>query len=223
MTKVALLGRGKTGSQVIKLLDEKNIEFTNFHREHPPTLELLTKHDAVISFLPGDALASYLPLLKEANLPVISGSTGYDFSQVKDLVWIQGNNFSLGMNVARLMIECMSTAATLFQDDFKSSIHEVHHTKKLDAPSGTALSWQRWLGLSADITSERTGDVVGDHQLTVETPFEKITLRHQALDRQIFAQGALWAVDYAMAKKLDRGFYWFEDIVRSELITQQKG
>lgn len=218
--KIAILGRGKTGSQVIKLASERGLSYTSFHRDNVPTQDNLKGHDVIISFLAGDILSEYLPLLKSLGIPVVSGSTGHDFSQVQEVAWIQGNNFSLGMNVVRLMIESLHQVENLFANDLSFKIHEVHHTQKKDAPSGTALSWERWLGKDATITSERTGDVVGDHQLEVQTPFEKISLRHEALDRQIFAEGALWASDYVLTKKLDKGFYWFEDIVRNELIKK---
>jgi 4-hydroxy-tetrahydrodipicolinate reductase len=215
--KVAILGRGKTGSKVNEVALEQGFETTVFHSQNVPTVKALEGHDVIISFLPGPALASYLTVLKEASLPIVSGSTGYDFSNVTDLTWIQGHNYALGMNIIREMIAVLSKATNILGENYSCHIHEVHHVKKLDSPSGTALRWKDWSGLKGEITSERQGDVVGDHVITVKTGSEEITLRHQALDRKIFAEGALWMATKLLNKPMANGFYWFENIVQSEL------
>lgn len=215
--KIAILGRGKTGSKVNEVALEQGYETTVFHSQNTPTLEAIKGHDVIISFLPGPALASYLDIIKKTGLPVVSGSTGHDFSQIKDITWVQGHNYALGMNIVREMIAVLSHSKNILGDDYSCHIHEVHHTKKLDSPSGTALRWQQWSGLAGDITSERTGDVVGDHIITVKTKTEEITLRHQALDRKIFAEGALWMAKKLLKNPMNHGFYWFENIVQSEL------
>ena len=111
------------------------------------------------------------------------------------------------------MINSIRGGLNLFPNA-KLNIHEIHHTKKLDGPSGTALSWREWLGNKADInvTFERIGDVVGDHQLTIDAPNEKITLRHEAKNRAIFAEGAIWAAKYLDNNDLSPGVHYFEDI-----------
>ncbi len=222
--QVAILGRGKTGGKVIQLCQERNLAHTVFSTQNPVRAELLKSHDVVISFLPGEAFLQVCPYLLEAKLPVVSGSTGIQIPsqlieelQTKKLTWIQGHNFSLGMNLIHSMIKTLSQTHRLFEDyDFK--IHEIHHTKKLDAPSGTALKWSDWLNLPNSITSERQGDIVGDHQLTLTTPTEKIILHHQALDRTIFASGALWAAQYLLNNSLQPGLHWFENLAQKELL-----
>lgn len=220
--KIAIFGRGKTGSKVNEVALDQGHDTTVFHSKNTPTLNSLIGHDVIISFLPGPALASYLDILKEASIPIVSGSTGHDFSQVKDLTWIQGHNYALGMNIAREMIAVLSNAKSILGENYSCHIHEIHHTKKLDSPSGTALRWKQWCGLEGDITSERTGDVVGDHIITVKTNTEEISLRHQALDRKIFAEGALWMATKLFEKPMNQGFYWFENIVQSELNIKEK-
>ena len=74
MTKIALLGRGKTGSKVLEVNSQNSI--TVFHRENPPTYEKLKDHDVILSFLPGDAFLEMIPLLVETQKPVVTGSTG---------------------------------------------------------------------------------------------------------------------------------------------------
>ena len=72
------------------------------------------------------------------------------------------------MRVVHQLIKKLSTGLKLF-NNFSMNIHEIHHTKKLDAPSGTAKSWANWVGSENidEITHERIGDVVGDHKITL--------------------------------------------------------
>ena len=131
----------------------------------------------------------------------------------KGLTWISGSNFSLGMRLIHQMINSIKGGVNLFPSA-KINIHEIHHTKKLDGPSGTALSWKEWLGDDKNIhvTYERIGDVVGDHQLTIDAPTETITLRHEAKNRTIFAEGAIWAAKYLDNNNLSSGIHYFEKI-----------
>lgn len=218
--KIALLGKGKTGEHVLKL----SPDCTVFDTQNPPTFESLQGFNVVISFLPGPAFEKYIPLLIESGIPVVTGSTGFDWpndfdSLLKDkkLKWIYANNFSLGMNIVKEMIKTLSKASKLF-DEYSFNIHEVHHTKKLDSPSGTAISFQDWLGLDADITSERTGDIVGEHDITFDCADETIKLSHSAKDRSIFARGSLWAAKLILEdKNIPTGLNHFNNIVNNHL------
>ncbi len=227
--KIALLGKGKTGGKVLELLIEKKIPHTVFDSNNKCTLAKLAGHDVVISFLTGEVFEHYLELLLESKLPVVTGSTGLDYQkamggqflrqcQSGKAPWVYANNFSLGMNLVYQMILIMKEAGKIFSD-YEFNMHEIHHTKKLDAPSGTALSWKKWSEHEMTITSERTGDVIGIHELTLTTSTEKIFLKHEALDRKIFAEGALWAA--SMIHELSPGFYQFQDIVQNKLLNNK--
>lgn len=220
--KIALLGKGKTGGRVLELLVQNKIPHTVFDSKNHPTLENLKNHDVVISFLAGDVFKEYLTLLLESKLPVVTGSTGmewpHDFDkklQVLNSKWIYATNFSLGMNLVQQMILIMKEA-NLIINNVQFSMNEVHHTKKLDAPSGTALSWKKWLDQDVSITSERMGDVIGIHELKLKTPVEEITIKHEALDRKIFAEGALYAANKITT--LSPGLHLFQDVVQKELL-----
>ncbi len=218
--KIALLGKGKTGSKVL----ERFPNATVFDSKNAPSFEKLKGHDVIVSFLPGEAFLSYVPLLIESKIPVVTGSTGFtwpkDLNQTlvnNQICWIHATNFSLGMNLVRQMIGILSKAETLFSDA-QFNIHEIHHTKKLDAPSGTALSWKEWAKADCEISSERVGDVVGTHEITLETANESIFLRHSAKDRGIFAEGAVWAADYLVNSNKSRpGLHAFADVILKEL------
>ena len=218
--KLALIGKGKTGGKVLEL-NSPGIEITVFDRTNEPTFEKLTKCDVILSFLPGDAFAELIPVLLETKRPVVTGSTGFkwpeNFDQTlreKNLTWIYATNFSLGVVVLKQLIERLNQVSHLFTEK-TLSIHEVHHTKKLDAPSGTALSMKEWLKGDCEVTSERTGDVVGLHTLTLETPSEIIRLEHEAKNRTLFAEGAVWAT--RMITKVQPGLHSFQKVVENHL------
>ncbi|MEK7059860.1 MAG: dihydrodipicolinate reductase C-terminal domain-containing protein [Patescibacteria group bacterium] len=219
--KIALLGTGKTGSKVIELHGSEYV--TGFNHSNPPTLAKLKGHDVVISFLPGPIFVDYIDLLIESGLPVVSGSTGFDWPsdidkrlKVKKVAWITASNFSLGMNLVRGMIKVLAKAPLLF-DNFDLKLHEIHHIHKKDQPSGTSLSWQQWVGQDVKITSGRDGDNPGDHKLTLVTPYEDISVRHQAKDRRIFAEGAIWTARKLLEGNTDSGLHNLADVMEKEL------
>lgn len=217
--KIALLGKGKTGSMVAELAPKVEI----FDRSHVPTLEALSRNDIIISFLPGEAFKGLIPMLLETKLPVVTGSTGLDWPvdfdltlKKQNLAWIHATNFSLGVVIMKQLIERLNQVSHLFHEK-SFAIHEVHHTKKLDAPSGTALSMKSWLNDECLVTSERTGDVVGLHTLTLETSGEIIRLEHEAKNRRLFAEGAIWAADYMLKHSLKPGLHSFQKVVETHL------
>lgn len=219
--KIALLGAGKTGSKVLEVAQDH--EVTAFDLDNKPTVEALREHDVVISFLTGDVFVTYIDMLVESAVPVATGSTGFDWPkdiserlQQQNVAWIAASNFSLGMNLVHGMISVLAKATQLYENP-SFAIHEIHHVHKLDKPSGTALSWREWLGEQADITSERTGDNPGFHELTLQTEFEDIVLSHQSKDRKLFAQGALWAAQRLAEGAVPAGLHSMQEIISKEL------
>lgn len=215
------MGTGRTGGKVLEIMDGKDV--TGFDDSNPPTLEKLRGHDVAISFLPGPSLVGYIDLLIESGLPLASGSTGFEWPEDMDarlkgkgMAWITASNFSLGMNLVYGMLKVLSKAPQLF-DDFEFKLHEIHHVHKKDQPSGTSLSWQKWVGQNVDITSARDGDNPGDHKITLVTPYEDISVQHQAKDRRIFAQGALWTANKLAAGGIEPGLHNLQAIMQKEL------
>jgi 4-hydroxy-tetrahydrodipicolinate reductase len=218
--KIALWGKGKTGSKVLEL---HNDIIGPFGRDLLPTKEELSQADIILLFIPGDALAAHLPLLLDAGKPIVSGATGYEFDdQFKsDLVshnvtWVQGHNFSLFMNIIKPILNFLGQSAPQL-GDVLFNMEEIHHTKKMDAPSGTALKWKEWLNQEVAIDSKREGDVVGIHELELKSSFESITIKHESHDRALFAAGALFACKSVIELKLNAGFYTFDEIVQRKL------
>lgn len=223
--KIAVFGKGKTGSKVIEKLDTLKIPYIVFDSIFLPNKESLNDIDVVISFVPGEVLERFFPLFIENKKNLVIGSTGFSWPKTieqtlkeNQLTWIYSSNFSMGMAIIKNIIEIFSKAEGLL-NEATYSIHEVHHTKKLDSPSGTALSWQSWLNKKAEITSERTGDVQGYHELKIATPTEDILLSHNVKDRMIFADGAIFAAKKIVFEQneLPRGLVNFFDLIKDKL------
>ena len=208
--KYALFGSGNTGAKIPELL-EAGEQYTFFNSTNVPTADTLVGHDVIICFVPGPVLKDYLELFLSTGIPVVSGATAIDWPvdwdetlKAHQLTWIWADNFSLGMNIIKSLIDRVSAQSALYHNP-SFHIHEVHHVNKLDAPSGTALRWRDWLSKDSTISFERTGDVIGNHQLTLNTEYEQITIRHEAKDRRIFAHGALWASQQLLDNDLPNG------------------
>ena len=222
--KVSLIGKGKTGSMVLKILEKKGYPAKVFNSTHPPTLEALQETDIAIAFLPGDAFCELIPLLLESRLPLICGSTGVEWPsdldhslQERNIPWIWGSNFAAGMTLIRPMLAALGKAPQLFAD-YTATIKEVHHKNKKDAPSGTALKWSEWSNLSPKIKSIRKGDVVGRHRLTLKSSDgEKIVLTHKASSRKLFASGAIWAAEQLLSSSPRGGLHLFETFAQEKL------
>lgn len=222
--KTAVIGTGKTGKAVLELAGSNTI---GFNSKNIPERESLKDFDCVIVFVSTDAAEEIIELVDGLSLKVIWGTTGIQWSakfqeNVKNsgATWVIGSNFSLGMNLVRKAIQMLSQQSTLLnQPSF--SISEIHHIHKKDKPSGTALSWREWLGKQAEITSFREGDVKGLHELQVNTAFESITIRHEAHDRRLFAEGALWTAKQLMDHpEFGPGWYKFEEFF--DYLTQNQ-
>lgn len=215
--KIAVIGTGKTGGKVVELLGEDRLAGA-FDSENQPAAENLQQADAAIIFIPGSAVDDIFKAVFDSGIPAVWGSTGYEWPvdldrQLKDagIKWLRASNFSLGMNIIRRALRVISQGSEILKNP-EFYIHEIHHVQKKDAPSGTAISWKEWLGKEAEISSERKGDIKGIHELHVKTDSESIFLKHQAHDRAVFAEGAIWAAEQLMKEEIGPGFYDFSII-----------
>lgn len=215
--KFAVIGTGKTGGKVVEALDDAQI-VGPFDSSNKSTADQLKQADAAILFVPGSAVDDLMKPLIESGIPAAWATTGYEWpddlnKRLKDkgVKWLQASNFSLGMNIVRRCLGVIGQSSSIL-DSPEFNIHEIHHVHKQDAPSGTAISWKDWLGQDAEITSERKGDIKGIHQLQVKTDTESIWLKHEAHDRRIFADGAIWAAEQLVKQDIEPGFHDFSTI-----------
>ena len=220
---LVLLGSGKTGSLVAEVAHERGHKTTVLTDvENPDGVWLTTEHlrdaDAVVDFTAPEAVLTNIAKCIAARKPMVVGTTGWygEMKRVQQEVeragtgFVFGANFSYGVN---LFFQIARAAAPALQHGYNGHITERHHIHKKDAPSGTAVALQRVVeqacGTRVEITSEREGDVMGDHTLELASGGDRIVLSHQVSSRRTFAQGAVLAAEWIVGKT---GFYDFKDI-----------
>ena len=220
-----ILGRGKTGSLVEEVARERRHHVRALDEADNPnasalTAEFLSPFDAVIDFTTPQAVIPNAEATIRAGKRMVVGTTGwYDqIPRLREQVlaartgFVYGPNFSIGVN---LFFEIAATAAAAPKFDYLGQIFERHHAQKKDAPSGTALTIQKIIrdqgGRELEIVSFREGDVVGLHEVTFDSPNDRIYLCHDAKSRRGFAEGAVRAAEWLAGKT---GFFEFRDIWR---------
>jgi len=224
---LAIIGDGKMGQAIRQLAVERGWRVTAVvgERESADGVGIsrlsLGEPDVAVEFTqPSAAVANVSACLRE-RVPVVIGTTGwYDSLQEvtriatetgTPLLW--SPNFSLGVNV---LIELARYAARMMStlEEFDAHIVETHHSKKKDAPSGTAIAIAKAASDALErpilTTSVRTGSVPGTHELIFDGMFEQLSLIHQARDRRVFAEGALKAADWLVGRT---GVFTMRDVL----------
>jgi 4-hydroxy-tetrahydrodipicolinate reductase len=220
-----ILGRGKTGSLVAEVASERKHQVRIAGSKDNQACAALTPEklhdiDAVIDFTAPHCALANIEACVGAGKNMVVGTTGWhaDLERVRHLVEQRGigflytANFSIGVN---LFFEAVRAAATALRHGYSGQIFERHHVHKKDAPSGTALAIQRVIREAGggndnlEITSFREGDVVGLHEVVLESGNDRIYLCHDAKSRRGFAEGAVRAAEWLAGKK---GFYDFKDV-----------
>lgn len=234
--KIALIGFGKMG---------KAIEPIAIDRGHHIVLRAQTKADVdpqviamadvAIEFTNPESAKENIEMCLENNTPVVIGTTGWyhDFEAIKAKVdatngaILPATNFSLGVNI---FLEINETLGRLMdgQQQYDVMIEETHHTEKLDAPSGTAITIgegilktlerkSRWVDTSSEnksdlqIISYRKPDVPGTHIVTYKSEVDSIKIEHVAHSRKGFALGAVIAAEFLAGKS---GIYSMKDVLK---------
>jgi 4-hydroxy-tetrahydrodipicolinate reductase len=222
---ILLLGRGKTGSQVAEVARhrEHRVEVlcsTDNPNGSALTASRLAAVDVVVDFTTPHTVLMNIEACVNCGKNMVVGTTGWhqELPRIQALVeqrgtgFLYGSNFSIGVN---LFFEVARTAAKALQHHYSGQIFERHHTQKKDAPSGTAITLQHLVrdtsGTDLEITSFREGDVVGMHELVLDSPADTIYVCHDAKSRRGFAEGAVRAAEWLVGKK---GFFEFKDVWR---------
>ena len=225
--RLLILGRGKTGSAVAEVAAERKHHIVIVGAKENPSAAALTSQtlggiDAVIDFTTPQCVLANIEACVKAGKNMVVGTTGWyqELDRVRNLVELRGAgllyaaNFSIGVN---LFLDVARAAAAALRHDYSGQIFERHHAGKKDAPSGTALTLQHVIREASgqseglEITSFREGDVVGLHEVVLESPADRIYLCHDAKSRRGFAEGAVRAAEWLAGKK---GFYDFKDVWR---------
>ena len=229
--KIALLGYGRMGKEIEKIALQRGHEIV-IKSTGENTYDI-NEADVAIDFsVPASAYNNISNCINN-NVPVVSGTTGWldryneivDLCNEKNGAFIYASNFSLGVNVFfelnKQLAKMMSTL-----EQYNIVIEEIHHTQKLDAPSGTAITlaegiientnkkaWELDGKTSEDnipITALRTPDVPGTHTVTYTSEVDTIDIKHTAHNRQGFALGAVIAAEWLHNKT---GVYTMRDVL----------
>lgn len=234
--KIALLGYGKMGMEIEKIALERGHEVVlKIGKDNLIDLTEgnLSKADVAIEFSTPDTAYANIQLCFSSNVPVVVGTTGW-LDKLESCVeqtkhgkgLFYASNFSVGVNV---FFEINKKLAQLMSPypDYKIEMEEIHHTQKLDAPSGTAITLaegviegveavQDWVNeptsskKSVGIISKREGTVPGTHVVTYENEIDEIYIRHTAHNRKGFALGAVLASEFMVGKT---GVYGMKDLL----------
>lgn len=182
--------------------------------------------DVCIDFSHADCLFDHLKLAAKHQKALVIGTTGWNSRLDEVLAFVKEHqmgvlaspNFSIGVHLFTKILENAAKMVSPFQEYEVAGV-ELHHSKKVDAPSGTALALSQTIDShflrekKCAFSSVRVGSVPGEHTLFFDSPFDTITITHTARNREGFAQGALFAARFLMGKK---GFYTFKDCMREQ-------
>jgi 4-hydroxy-tetrahydrodipicolinate reductase len=226
--KLALFGHGAMGQlvegQALAGGHEIGLVVTSrdARRSAEDLAEVLRGHDAAIDFSVATAVLRNVEACARAKVPLVEGTTGWsqESEDVSRLVesnggaLVYGANFSVGVNV---FYRVVARAAELFAavEGYEPFIEEAHHSRKRDAPSGTALKLKEILaarlpGETISVTSTRAGHIPGTHRVGFDSAADQITLTHTARTREGFAAGALLAARWVQGR---RGVYEFSEVM----------
>jgi len=232
--KIALFGYGKMGKEIEQIALKRGHEIVLKIRENEKYD--ISKADIGIDFsVPNAALHNIISCFKN-NIPVISGTTGWldDFDKALTVCkenkgsFIYASNFSIGVN---LFFELNKSLAKMMNPhkDYSLDVEEIHHTKKLDTPSGTAISiaeqiiknssksnWEliensaKLDSNSVPISAKRILDTPGTHKVSYKSEIDSIEIKHIANNRKGFALGAIIAAEWLIKKN---GIYTMKDVL----------
>lgn len=230
--KIALLGYGKMGKVIERIALERGHEII-LKKSRNANFDGLKMADVAIDFSIPNAAVENISACFENGIPVISGTTGWlehypkmvQLCEEKETAFIYASNFSLGVNIFFELNTYLAKMMAQFSQ-YTTSIQEIHHTQKLDAPSGTAItlaesiinnsdysSWALDEAKKADelvINAERIPNVPGTHIITYTSAVDTIEIKHEAHNREGFALGALVAAEWIFGKK---GVYTMKDVL----------
>jgi 4-hydroxy-tetrahydrodipicolinate reductase len=238
--KIALLGYGKMGKVIERIALERGHEIV-LRKGSSGAFDGLENANVAIDFSVPDAAVGNISACLNTDVPVVSGTTGWldqyekmtALCDEKQGAFIYGSNFSLGVNLFFELNETLARMMAKFPE-YKASMEEIHHTQKLDAPSGTAITlakgiidysdYSSWAleNAKADdpsdselakqilIDAKRIENVPGTHSVTYNSAVDAIQITHTAHNREGFALGAVIAAEWLYGKT---GIFTMRDVL----------
>lgn len=237
--KIALIGYGKMGKAIEKIALDRGHQIVlaiNSTNHDKLTVENIKTADVAIEFTQPASAIKNIGTCLDAQVPVAIGTTGWydELEKVEQHCTKQNGcmlaatNFSVGVNIFFELTKQLSKLMSK-RSDYTADIQEIHHTEKLDSPSGTAItlaeniigehttynSWKNEAtedNSALEIISFRENNVPGTHEITFDSSIDKISLKHEAKNREGFALGAVLAAEFIHNKK---GIYTMADVLKN--------
>jgi len=219
---ILVLGKGKTGSLVAEVARERGhgVRALDIHEnQHASALTApnLAGVDVVVDFTAPQAAVENIRAVLALGGRIVVGTTGWykQLPELKALAIQRGGGLLYGTNFSIGVQKLFRLTAELAQlEGYSFSIDETHHTSKLDAPSGTALTLKEIIlsvrpGIEIPITSHRVGDAKGEHVVSAKSEHDTLELRHDASSRRGFALGAVRGAEWLAGKS---GAWEFREI-----------
>lgn len=225
--KIALLGYGAMGRIIKTLAENKTHEIAVIIDESDGNLlaenlaEKLKGVDAAIDFSIAGAVKRNVEACLIADVPLVEGTTGWNnqreeiekIIKEKNGAFVFGANFLIGVNLFYRITDFAAELVAKFED-YEAFIEEQHHSRKKDAPSGTALKLKEIVAKNItkefSVSSTRAGNIPGTHRVGFDGIADQILLEHSARSREGFAAGAITAAEWIIGKN---GFYEFSDVM----------
>ena len=225
--KIALIGHGRMGKLIERLAREQGheiacvVEDSHADSRASDLAESLKSCHVAIDFTVADAVPRNVEACLLANVPLVEGTTGWNDQRdaIEKLVleadgaFVFGANFSIGVNLFYRIIDHASKLLAKFPQ-YEVFIEEQHHSRKKDAPSGTALKLKdlisRHIEQDFSVAATRAGSIPGTHRVGFDGAADQILFEHTARSREGFGAGALMAAEWIVGRK---GFYEFTDVI----------
>ncbi len=229
--KIALLGYGRMGKEIEKIAISRGHEII-IRKDIDDEIDI-TLVDVAIEFsVPISAYDNIANCINN-NVPVVSGTTGWldkylaatELCKQKNGAFLYASNFSIGVNIFFMLNQYLAKQMSFYKE-YNISIEEIHHTKKLDKPSGTAITlaegiienttkenWELEKTTSEKnipINSKRINEVPGTHTILYDSEIDAIQIKHTAKNRKGFAKGAVVAAEWLLNKK---GVFSMKDVL----------
>ena len=230
--KVGLIGYGKMGKAIEQILVERGHNVV-LKISHTPTPEELKDVEVAIEFSRPEYAFENLKVLLESKVPTICGTTGWLEKQglinqltiANQTAFLYASNFSLGVNLFFELNKQLARMMNKYRNEYQVHLEEIHHTQKLDAPSGTAITiaegiidnttYNAWSleGKGEQIipvVAKRIEDVPGTHIVQYTSDVDTIEISHTAHSRKGFALGAVIAAEWIWNKQ---GVFTMQDVL----------
>lgn len=235
--KIAILGYGSMGKEVERISIDHNLLITDiFDIDSPPDPDKKYKFDVAIDFTQPESVLKNIEIISSMKKNIVVGTTGWleNLNQAESIIkkagtgLVYGSNFSIGMQMF-LRITKLSASLVNNIGEYDVMLHEFHHKRKKDSPSGSALTIANTIlnelkskkrindetskstidPKDLHVTSTRGGEITGIHTVYIDSFADTIELTHRAKNRSGFASGAVSAAEWIFNKK---GFYDFSDV-----------